>query len=574
MRAERKGQKQGMAGAQGAPTARQTLAAYGRLWRRHGRRIPLVLLLVVLHGAALFLLAATQGGLLSSVAQVAQGAAPPDLPWRMAGLAAAVVLLVAVSGFVPAGILYLQEKTGNELREALLGRRCRTREEAAAQIGDSDVFTRLNDDVAQCLDTIGYWVDGAYFNPIVSGLFSLAAVGAVDWRLGLFSLAAACLICLPLGGIRRRTTRMQQQMQEEKSGLAQCYSDLLGGAEEVRSFGLEGWMEGKTARRAQRLGQTHTWYTCWNYLRLEWFTMGYFWTTVGLVALGGWLARQGALPFSAVLSTLPLAGQVMQLVQGMGSLWAFLQERQPAMGRVFAVLDAPAEEEEPAEPAAPPQGPCGLKLEHVTFGYEPGKPVWQDLSLEIQPGEAVALVGESGSGKSTLFKLLMGLYQPQEGRITVDGKELGQMGLDQWRQHFAYVQQDGGLFDRTIGENIALGCGGTLDQQALDRAAEDAGALPVIQAMPLGYEQPVGEGGRALSGGQRQRIAIARGLAAQAPILLLDEPTSALDPQTEEQLRQTIRRLQGKHTIFLITHSPSFCQGLRQISTAGTGPQP
>ena len=187
------------------------------------------------------------------------------------------------------------------------------------------------------------------------------------------------------------------------------------------------------------------------------------------------------------------------------------------MGRVFAVLDAPAEEEEPAEPAASPQGPCGLKLEHVTFGYEPGKPVWQDLSLEIQPGEAVALVGESGSGKSTLFKLLMGLYQPQEGRITVDGKELGQMGLDQWRQHFAYVQQDGGLFDRTIGENIALGCGGTLDQQALDRAAEDAGALPVIQAMPLGYEQPVGEGGRALSGGQRQRIAIARGLAAQAP---------------------------------------------------------
>ena len=112
--------------------------------------------------------------------------------------------------------------------------------------------------MAQCLDTIGYWVDGAYFNPIVSGLFSLAAVGAVDWRLGLFSLAAACLVCLPLGGIRRRTTRMQQQMQEEKSGLAQCYSDLLGGAEEVRAFGLEGWMEGKTARRAQRLGQTHT----------------------------------------------------------------------------------------------------------------------------------------------------------------------------------------------------------------------------------------------------------------------------------------------------------------------------
>ena len=207
-----------------------------------------------------------------------------------------------------------------------------------------------------------------------------------------------------------------------------------------------------------------------------------------------------------------------------------------------------------------------LELKGITAGYGQNV-ILRDFNLNVERGEFVSLLGSSGCGKTTTLRLIAGFSEPMQGTISFDGRDYTHVPLH--KRNFGFVFQSYALFPHmNVEKNVAYGLRvRRMDKASIEKRVREM--LELVQMADFAKRMP-----SQLSGGQRQRIAIARGLAAQAPILLLDEPTSALDPQTEEQLRQTIRRLQGKHTIFLITHSPSFCQGLRQISTAGTGPQP
>lgn len=207
-----------------------------------------------------------------------------------------------------------------------------------------------------------------------------------------------------------------------------------------------------------------------------------------------------------------------------------------------------------------------LSLQHISKNFGEGD-VLRDISLDVARGEFVTLLGASGCGKTTTLRIISGLETPDEGTVLLDGRDV--TALPPERRPVNTVFQSYALFPHmNVEKNVAYGLRvRRMDKASIEKRVREM--LELVQMADFAKRMP-----SQLSGGQRQRIAIARGLAAQAPILLLDEPTSALDPQTEEQLRQTIRRLQGKHTIFLITHSPSFCQGLRQISTAGEGPRP
>jgi ATP-binding cassette subfamily B protein len=196
-----------------------------------------------------------------------------------------------------------------------------------------------------------------------------------------------------------------------------------------------------------------------------------------------------------------------------------------------------------------------IVFERVTFRYAPdGEPVLRDLSFRAAPGETVAIVGQTGAGKSTLTKLVNRIYDPDQGRVLVDGIDTRDWSLEALRSQVASIEQDVFLFSRTIGENIAFGAGPGADQAAVERAAREAQAHDFVAGFRDGYETVIGERGVTLSGGQRQRLAIARALLTDPRILIFDDSTSAIDSATEDELQRAIRRVLEGRTTLLITH--------------------
>jgi ATP-binding cassette subfamily B protein len=196
-----------------------------------------------------------------------------------------------------------------------------------------------------------------------------------------------------------------------------------------------------------------------------------------------------------------------------------------------------------------------LRFEHVGFHYptRPDAPALHDFDLDIRPGETVALVGPSGAGKSTVFALLLRFYDPQTGRITLDGRDLRAVTLADLRGAIALVPQETVIFGGSAADNIRFGRQSAGDDEVRD-AARAAEADDFIGALAEGYDAELGERGVRLSGGQRQRIAIARAILRDAPLLLLDEATSALDAQSEAAIQQALERLEKGRTTLVIAH--------------------
>jgi subfamily B ATP-binding cassette protein MsbA len=189
----------------------------------------------------------------------------------------------------------------------------------------------------------------------------------------------------------------------------------------------------------------------------------------------------------------------------------------------------------------------------VRFAYHPGQPTLETVGFDVPAGKKIALVGPSGAGKSTLFNLLLRFYEPDSGKIEIDGQDIATVTLSSLRAAMALVTQEAFLFDESIRANIAFGRAGASEDAIVD-AAKAAAAHDFIAALPNGYDTRVGEGGLRLSGGQRQRIAIARAMLRDAPILLLDEATSALDTENERQVQDALKRLMKGRTTIVIAH--------------------
>lgn len=194
-----------------------------------------------------------------------------------------------------------------------------------------------------------------------------------------------------------------------------------------------------------------------------------------------------------------------------------------------------------------------VRFEHVTFGYEPERPVLTDVDFEARPGEMTALVGPSGSGKSTLLSLLLRFYDPQQGRVLVDGTDVREFQYRSLRRQISILPQEPVLFSSSIAENIAYGRP-EAKREEIVAAAKQAEADGFIGAMEKGYDTVLNERGTTLSGGQRQRLALARAFLKNSPILILDEPTAALDAETESAVLQALRRLRENRTVFVVAH--------------------
>jgi ATP-binding cassette subfamily B protein len=278
----------------------------------------------------------------------------------------------------------------------------------------------------------------------------------------------------------------------------------------------------------------------------------------GGVTLVLWLGAQdviaGRMTPGALLQFVLLSVFAAGAVGALGESWGDVQKAAGAMERIDELMRAEAAIRPPETPTILPEPATGeVSMSAVQFAYpgRPDLPALKGFSLTVRPGETVALVGPSGAGKSTVFRLLLRFYDPQAGVVSVDGVDVRAADPVAVRGRFAWVSQEAPLFSGSANENIRFGREGASDGE-IRAAADEAQALGFIEALPEGFDTPLGERGKSLSGGQRQRMAIARALVRDAPILLLDEATSALDAENERLVQAALdQAMQGRTTIVI-----------------------
>jgi ATP-binding cassette, subfamily B, bacterial HlyB/CyaB len=280
-------------------------------------------------------------------------------------------------------------------------------------------------------------------------------------------------------------------------------------------------------------------------------------TTIAVLWVGANLVLTRELTIGQLIAFNALMGSVLAPLMGLVGLWSLLNDASVAMERLGDVLDLEPEQkpEELASRVAIPELQGDIRFDGVYFRYGGSETpyVLENVSVDIKPGELVAIVGRSGSGKTTLAKLLVGFYPPTEGRLTIDGYDIGVVDKEYYRAQVGYVMQTNLLFSGTIAENIAGGSDEP-DRRRIEEVARKADAHGFISKMPLGYQQVVGERGMGLSGGQIQRLCIARALYRDPRLLVFDEATSALDSQSESHIIANLNDILKGRTAVIIAH--------------------
>jgi subfamily B ATP-binding cassette protein MsbA len=285
----------------------------------------------------------------------------------------------------------------------------------------------------------------------------------------------------------------------------------------------------------------------------------FFAALVGIFWYGGIEVLAGRLTEGDLVAFIFYAFNIARSVGGLSQLYSTFNSAAGATERLFELLDTAPDLQDAPDAIGLPPVEGHVRFDNVTFAYEEGQTVLNDISIDVSAGQTVALVGPSGAGKSTLVSLIPRFYDPQSGSIAVDGYDLRSVTRQSLREQIAAVSQEVHLFNNTIRENIRYG---RLDasEDAIVEAARAANAHEFITQLPDGYDAEVGERGVKLSGGQRQRVAIARALLRDARLLLLDEATSSLDSASEALVQEALERLMEGRTTFIIAHRLSTVQ--------------
>lgn len=277
---------------------------------------------------------------------------------------------------------------------------------------------------------------------------------------------------------------------------------------------------------------------------------------LSLFLAAGILIIRGQLSPGDILMLGTAMGAILSRLQQVASINDQYQSAIVSARRLREVLEAPASVEEATGVGPMPAGPGSVRFEHVTFGYDPEKPVLRDVCFEVPGGSVVAIVGPTGAGKTTLVNLIARFYDPQQGRVWIDGVDIREVALDSLRTQVAYVFQETYLFSDTIGANIAYSRPHIGDGD-IEAAARLAQAHEFVADLPAGYRTTLGERGASLSGGQRQRLAIARAILSNPRILILDDATAAIDSETEDLIRRGMDLVLAERTTFVIAHRVS-----------------
>jgi ATP-binding cassette, subfamily B, multidrug efflux pump len=393
---------------------------------------------------------------------------------------------------------------------------------------------------------------------IFGDVFTLVAIMVmmltIDLELALVTFSVIPLVWLTAAIFRRRVREAFRDIRLRLARLNAYLQERLSGMRVVQLFGREE----ASARRFAELNRDHldahlrsiTIYAVF-------FPVVEVLTSVAMALLlwyGGLRVLDGTLTVGILAAFIQYTRRFFQPLQDLSEKFNLLQSAMASSERVFALLDEPVSVAEPAEPRRLPAPVTGeVKFENVWFRYSPEGPwVLRDISFTASPGRTIALVGYTGAGKTTIVSLLLRFYDPERGRITVDGVDIRDLATAELRSIIGFVQQDLFLFTGDILHN--LGLDGTITPEAAREAARRVGADRFIERLPSGYGHRLGERGRSLSVGERQLLSFARALAMNPRILVLDEATSSVDAEAEAQIQRAIAELMSGRTSLVVAH--------------------
>ena len=375
----------------------------------------------------------------------------------------------------------------------------------------------------------------------------------VNWKLALITCCPIPLILLS-GVVFSKIVRPFFKASQKSMGeLNAQLQDSLSGLHEIQAFGQEKYESGRVQEK--NLAQVTAMLRALRASAIFHPSVEFLSSagTVLVVFFGGFLAYRNQLSVEDIVAFMLYLSLFYAPVSGLANLLESLQQSLAGAERVTLILDTPSAIQNAPDAQDMGRANGAVAFENVSFHYSNKIPVLKDISFSCEPGMMVALVGPTGVGKTTTTQLISRFYDPVEGRVLIDGKDVRNVTLESLRHNISPVLQNTFLFNGTISENIGY-AKPDATQEEIEAAAKAANIHEDIMSMPEKYETKVGERGLRLSGGQKQRVAIARAILRQSPIIVLDEATASVDVQTEKQIQKAIKNLAGKQTIIAIAH--------------------
>ncbi len=433
-----------------------------------------------------------------------------------------------------------------------------------------DLLTRMTTDIAEIEYSMLSSLEMIFKEPLNIGL----TVTILLWMSP--SLTLFVLLVLPISGliistIGKSLKRSSSKAQNQLGYLMSLLEESLGGVRIIKAFNAEETVEGKFNRASgsltKMMDKVHHKRDASSPISE---TLGVT-VVMAIIWFGGKQVFEGEISSGSLISFIAFFYMLIPSLKKLTTGIFNIQKSNASSERIFEILDTYNPIEEIANPKSLNTFEKEIKFENVSFSYEKGgTKVLKNINFSIPKGKTVALVGSSGSGKTTISNLLPRFYDSTEGAVSIDGKDIKDLGIKELRSHLGIVSQESILFNDTIRNNIALG-DNEASLEAVQNAAKVANAHEFIDKMESGYDQNIGERGNKLSGGQKQRMSIARALLSDPPILILDEATSALDTESEKLVQEALNHLMENRTSLIIAHRLSTIQHADEILVMENG---
>lgn len=555
-----------------ATTDLQRVKRLGRYLGRDRRRLSLTLVLLIpvalagaiqplLVGQAIAVLRRVGGDTNETVLPLLQGLdTPVAMRLIVVVLLASVLLRLALQGVQSFNIQAVGQRLTARIRQDLFAHAINLSVRFHDRMPVGKLLTRLTSDVDALAEVFGSGAVG-----VLGDLVSLSVIAVtmllVEWRLGLLLLAAQIPVTLVILWLQRRYRKANYRVREELSQLNADFQENLQGLEVVQMFRREavnGQRFNATGMAYRRAVNGTIFFDSSISAFIEWVALG---AVAVVLSLGGWMVTSGSMGLGTLTTFILYSQRLFDPLRQLAERFTQIQGGLTAVERIGELLEEPIEIVDHADPVNSKRGvqnatAGGVRgevvFENVSFAYRPDEPILRNLNFRIAAGEHVALVGPTGSGKSTVIRLLCRLYEPQEGRILLDGQDIRTLPIQELRQQLGVVLQDTFLFSGTVGDNLRLDV--PIDDRRLRGVCRDLGLDPLLARLPDGLDTTLRERGGNLSSGERQLLAVARVAIRNPTVLVMDEATAFMDPSTEATLQRDLDRLLVKRTAVVIAH--------------------